>query len=264
MLVNPSGFVEQLMAGTLDESMTVIKNAYKGWSVTENAFPAEIKNRNLADKEILPHFPYRDDGLLLWEAIEQFVTQYVRLYYRRQVDVQDDKELQAWAGELASHQFGRVRDMPAKIDSKQQLIELITTLIFTSGPQHGAVNFSQYDYMGFVPNMPLAAYCPVPGQSPLEATLDPKEQEKKLMEFLPPKEEAYGQVQVMETLSTYHYDTLGFYESDAFIDPKAIEIIEAFQKSLAQIESRIDTRNNRRSVGYKFMKPSEILNSISI
>lgn len=33
------------------------------------------------DKEVLPNFHYRDDGLLLYNAINTYVTKYVNLYY---------------------------------------------------------------------------------------------------------------------------------------------------------------------------------------
>ena len=31
------------------------------------------------DKETLPYFPYRDDGLLLWNEIGKFAKEYVKL-----------------------------------------------------------------------------------------------------------------------------------------------------------------------------------------
>jgi arachidonate 15-lipoxygenase len=108
------------------------------------------------DTNQLPHYPYRDDGLLLWNAIQTFVSGYLNYFYPTDGAMVGDVELQSWAQELASDQGGKVKGMPQRIDRVQQLIEIVTTIIFTCGPQHSAVNFPQYEYMSFAANMPLA------------------------------------------------------------------------------------------------------------
>lgn len=257
VLINKGGLVDKLLAGTIEESWTIIKHAYEGWSFKEFAFPTELKNRHMDDSDLLPHYPYRDDGMLLWNAVHRYVRDYLSLYYQTDTDVQQDKELRAWADELSSPSLGRVKDMPQVIETKAELVDIVANIIFTCGPQHAAVNFSQYDYLGFVPNMPAAAYCPVPGQN------DPKT-EALLLNFLPPAEQARGQLELVYALTAYQYDRLGFYEEGMFTDPAALQVIETFQQNLAQIEKRINLRNERRLAPYKFMKPSEILNSLSI
>jgi arachidonate 15-lipoxygenase len=52
-----------------------------------------------------------------------------------------DETLQAWAHDIATE--GNVNGMPDKIDSVDQLVGIITTVIFICGPQHSAVNFPQ-------------------------------------------------------------------------------------------------------------------------
>ena len=263
-LMNKGGILDRLLAGTLEESLQVLSDSYKSWSVKEFAFPKDIENRGLSDEAALPHFPYRDDGLLIWGAVEKFVTSYIRLYYKKEKDVAQDTELQAWAKELKDPDQGHVIDMTSPINTRQELIDLVTTVIFTCGPQHGAVNFSQYDYMAFVPNMPLAAYCPVPGQNPNTGAFEEEVDEQFLMQFLPPTRPTSEQTQFAEILTSFKYDRLGFYEDDAFEDPDALQLVENFQQDLFQIERRIDLRNGKRQVPYPFMKPSEILNSISM
>ncbi len=273
-LLNRGGILDNLLAGTLEESLTVVTDAYKSWSVKEFSFPHELENRGLLDRDFLPHFPFRDDGMLLWKAIEKLVTGYVELYYRSEQDLIDDTELRAWAGELADPALGNVIDMPSPISTRQELFELLTNVIFTCGPQHSAVNFSQYDYMAHVPNMPLAAYCPVPGQNPVSVdartapALSSAENETQmkdlLMRFLPPAAPTTEQMRFAFILANYHYDRLGFYADKDFDDPEALLLIDQFKQELFQIERRIDLRNEKRHVPYKFLKPSEILNSISL
>jgi arachidonate 15-lipoxygenase len=257
LLINKGGAVERLLSGTLEDSLQICRNKYASWSFSDFAFPTEIKNRGLDSAEGLPHYPYRDDGLLTWNAIESFVTAYVQLYYPEDTTVAEDTELQAWAEELAHPDFGRVKDIPDRILDRSQLSKILTNIVFTCGPQHAAVNFSQYDYMAYVPNMPLAAYCPV-GEQGVPVTND------TLMDFLPPQGQAAFQVEIVDALTCYHYDRLGFYDNGDFTDPEALALIQKFQHDLEGIESTIDERNKSRVFPYKFLKPSEILNSISI
>lgn len=48
--------------------------------------------------------------------------------------------------------------MPRTITRRSTLVEILTSIIFVCGPGHSAINFSQYEYMSFVPNMPLSIY----------------------------------------------------------------------------------------------------------
>ena len=72
-LINTGGIVDELLAGTLRESMELVKEAYEGWNIKDFAFPKEIENRRMGNVERLPHYPYRDDGMLVWNAIHTLV-----------------------------------------------------------------------------------------------------------------------------------------------------------------------------------------------
>lgn len=65
--------------------------------------------------------------------------------------------LQAWAASLADPNGGSVTGMPAAITSRQALSDVLTAIIFTCGPQHSAINYTQFDYGGYALNMPLCA-----------------------------------------------------------------------------------------------------------
>jgi linoleate 9S-lipoxygenase len=45
---------------------------------------------------LLKDFPYAEDGLLLWEALEEWVGDYLALYYKDDAAVVADPELAAW------------------------------------------------------------------------------------------------------------------------------------------------------------------------
>ena len=254
-LVNEGGPVQNLLAGSLEESLDLIKDAYKSWSFDQFAFPTELKNRGMNDCERLPHYPYRDDGMLLWDAITNFVSKYLQLYYKNTEDITGDEELQNWATEMTAQDGGRVKGFPEKIETFEQLVEVVTTIIFTAGPQHSAVNFPQYDYMSFVPNMPFAAY--------QEINADFSFSDETIMSFIPGPALALRQTSMMYLLGTYHYDKLGYYEQP-FADPNAAKLVKQFQQNLKAIEQKINIRNKHRLVEYKYFKPSQVLNSTSI
>ena len=47
----------------------------------EGTFPKHLEERGLMDKDVLPEFPYRDDGLLVYEAIKTYVSKIIKYYY---------------------------------------------------------------------------------------------------------------------------------------------------------------------------------------
>ena len=252
--LQPGGPVDEFMAGSLAESLGFVAKVYEEWSVEKFTFPRLIKSRRTDDPEILPHFPFRDDGMLIWNAVEKFVYEYLQLYYKTSQDLIDDYELQNWARELVAQDGGRVKGMPAKIETLEKLIEIISVVVFTCAPLHSALNFSQYEYMAFVPNMPYAAYHPIPETKGVDL--------ETIMKILPPFKQAADQVMWTEILTSYHYDKLGFYDEE-FADPLAQEIVVQFQQNLHEIERQIDIRNQTRPIPYNYFKPSQIINSIN-
>ncbi|MGK7931034.1 MAG: lipoxygenase family protein [Microcystaceae cyanobacterium] len=248
------GPVDRFMAGTLEESLTFVAQTYQTWSIQDFVFPTEIKKRKMDNRELLPHYPFRDDGLLVWQTVEDFVTNYLKLYYKTAEDLSEDYELQNWAQELAAQDGGRVKGMPSKIETLEQLIEVLTVVVFSCGPLHSALNFPQYEYMTYVPNMPYAAYHPVPDTKGMDMAT--------IMKFLPPFKPAADQVFWTMVLTSYHYDELGFYDEE-FADPLAQETVVQFQQNLADVERQIEIKNQTRPIPFEYFKPSEIINSIN-
>lgn len=255
-LIGRGDYVDQLFAGTLQESLEIVTSSYKEWSFDQFAMPTEIKNRGMDDVASLPHYPYRDDGMLVWNAIKSFVSNYLNIYYKTPEDISSDTELQAWAQELVSNEGGRIKGMPDRIGTVQQLVDIATTIIFTCGPQHAAVNYPQYEYMAFVPNMPLAAYKQITEEGAIA-------DRKSLLSFLPPPKRIADQLSLIYILTAYRYDRLGYYD-EQFDDEEAQGAVEKFHQDLNAVELKISLNNRHRLVEYNYLKPRLIPNSISI
>ncbi|MCL1127485.1 lipoxygenase family protein [Shewanella surugensis] len=263
LLIPPSGPVDQLLAATLEGSLGISVAAAESWSVAET-FPESIRARGLESKESLPHYPYRDDANLIWEAVVSYVKEYVNVYYKTEQDITGDYELQAWANKLADTgpEGGHIKGMPSQIDTIEQLSKFLAVIIFQNSAGHSSINFTQYPYIGFSPNMPLAGYSDYRKFLAEEGSTE-KEQLDFMLNFLPPQALAQGQIEITFGLSIYHYDSLGDYARE-LSDPLAKHALYRFSQSLSNIEQRIEKRNRLRSVPYKYLLPSEVLNSASI
>lgn len=164
-------------------SLSVAHQAVHTFNIKTMCFKHDFALRGVADSSVLPcpHYPFRDDGQLVWDALERFVSAYLQHFYTFDSDVKEDHELQAWAGELAAVDGGNVGGFPERIQGIEEYIELITAIIFHLGPFHSAVNFLQFEYESLCTNMPCASY------------VDPEELSKKrvitrqdIMDMLPP------------------------------------------------------------------------------
>jgi arachidonate 15-lipoxygenase len=252
-LVNPGGFLDQMMAPTLDQTMAIVSNAISDFRFDERRLRRDIADRGLDDETVLPSFPYRDDGYLVLDAIETMVREYLGLYYLRPEDVTGDAETQRWL--TAMRDDGRLQGLPDRIDTFDALVALVSQIVWIAGPQHAAVNYPQWDYVAFVPNQPFAGYAEAPREKGRFT------READLMAVYPKDEKTKTQMLLMQALTGLQYTRLGHYPKDAFADPRAQDVMASFRARLAEVETVIDRRNLERRLDYPFLKPSRIPNS---
>jgi arachidonate 15-lipoxygenase len=259
LLLSDKGLLQQVLETGLSGALQLMKERYDTWTFDDLDFPERLKSRGVDDDVALPYFPYRDDGLLLWEVLGRYVEAYLNNYYESDTDVQEDYELQAWAVELSL----KVKGFSPKIDSILSLKIIVQRMIWTAGPQHASVNFPQIEYFGFVPNYPTAFYTEPP-ENLSSATISNKD----LLKFLPPAEKAAAQIEVAIALSGYHYDSLlDYYEK---LEPSAAAICKQFYDELrGPISEEIEERNRQREeqrglLAYPYFLPKNVPNSTSV
>lgn len=271
-----NGFFDETGALGYTGSNELLRRAYSGTGENykgtphlfyQTALPTDVENRGVAS---LPGYHYRDDSRLIWDAIHTYVTDILKLRYQSSEDLRGDSELQTWKQELVSPDYGRLQGLlpPEKVDQLtgsltdlEDLATILTNVIFTATAQHSAVNFGQYEYAGWVPNMPFALYQPLTDVSNQhEPTLD-------LTARLPDRVQTIKQMILVKALSMPVPDSSPslLTMKNPFKDAAAQRVFEAFQGDcLLQIEQKITERNAVLEQPYVRLLPSKIAQSIAI
>jgi arachidonate 15-lipoxygenase len=261
-LISKTGIISQILEGGLGGSLDLIRNEYGNWTFDALDFPAQIASRGTNDAATLPYYPFRDDGMLVWNLLGNYIDDYLALYYTSDDDVARDYELAGFAGQLAGTTdagVGRVPGFPSTIETLDQLRETIRRIVWMAGPQHAAVNYPQIDFSTFVPNMSGATFAP-PADAAVDAT--------GLLAFLAPKTITEAQVHTSYALAGYQYDRLLDYTLCPADGSQAL-VTKYFGILNTSIAPTIVQRNVERAatpglLAYPYLLPANIPNSTSV
>lgn len=65
-----------------------MKKYYKTVNLSSYDLPEVLKERGVDDPEKLPGFHYRDDALRLWNAIKEYISKILSIYYQSDEDIE--------------------------------------------------------------------------------------------------------------------------------------------------------------------------------
>lgn len=279
-LINADGIIEKSFTPR-KYSMEICSAVYDQlWQFDLQALPADLISRGIAVEDPkAPHglkltiedYPYANDGLLIWDAIKKWVADYVTYYYPKANLVQSDDELQAWWTEIRTEGHADKKDESwwPVLETPDDLIGIVTTIIWVSSGHHAAVNFGQYDFAGYFPNRPTITRTNMPTEDPNDAEKEEflKKPEDFILKCFPSQVQATIVMAILDVLSTHSPDEeyLGekiqpYWKDDKYINA----IFEQFTGRLKEIEGIIDARNtngdlkNRFGAGvvtYQLLKP---------
>ncbi|KAJ4724170.1 Lipoxygenase [Melia azedarach] len=281
LLVNADGIIETTFTPQ-KYCMELSSVAYdKEWRFDYEALPKDLINRGLAVEDPnSPHGlkltiednPYANDGLDIWAALKQWATDYVNHYYPEKSLVESDEELQAWWTEIRTVGHGDKKDEPwwPVLKTPDDLIQIITTMIWVTSGHHAAVNFGQYTFGGYFPNRPTMARDKMPTEDRTEEDWKffVEKPELALLHCFPSKIQATKVMLILDTLSSHSPDEeyLGKHMEQPWeADPVIRAAFERFSGRLKEIEGIIDARNanenlhNRNGAGvvpYELLKPT--------
>lgn len=262
-LITPGGPIDHIFAGTIKSSQQTAVHARLSFDFAKGMLPQDIVNRGVGADSALGNYPYRDDGLLVWNAIETWVKEYVGTYYASDADVTGDTELAAWAEAIAGS--GKLKGFAAP-QTVQDLIDICTMTIFTGSAQHASVNFPQKAIMEYAPAVTGAYWQPAPDNQKGGTKAD-------WLAMMAPETLALEQLKVLYLLGSLYYRPLGTYLSPNFPYPQWFQDpqivgeggpLARFQAALADVEEQIVARNAERLRPYTFLLPSNIPSSTNI
>ncbi len=262
-LINEGGPIDAFFGGTITSSQLAAVKARLSFDFSKKMTPVDFVERNVADPARLPDYPYRDDALLVWEAIRDWAKQYIEIYYVDDTAVTGDTELAQWAISIASE--GHIIGFEP-ITTRAQLIDVCTMIIYTASAQHAAVNFPQRTIMTFAPAVTGAGWTAAP-------TEQSDHNKGEWLDYMPPISLALEQLSSLFLLGSVYYRPLGDYRTNRFpynswFQDPAITGSEGplarFQAGLRAVEARIVARNERRMHAYEYLQPSLIPTSTNI
>ncbi len=256
-LINQGGKVEQLATSKIESAYLVIQKVRREFHFRNAFLPAQLTARGVDLQSQLKEYPYRDDALLIWQAIHDWVQSYIGVYYGSDGDVINDAELQSWVREIEDPAMGSIQGFTPTggMTTRAVLAETLTMIIFTASAQHAAVNFPQAEAAA-VPYQPLAGYAAAPRK------LGHSEQDA--VDFLPPLDRAIKQTHTLTMLGNTYYTQLGEYAVGSFDNLAVVPHLLDFKKVLLKTENMINGRNRSRRTPYQHLKPSRIPQSINI
>uniref|UniRef100_I3MQM7 Arachidonate 5-lipoxygenase n=1 Tax=Ictidomys tridecemlineatus TaxID=43179 RepID=I3MQM7_ICTTR len=211
--------------------------------------------------EDIPYYFYRDDGLLVWDAIQTFTSEVVSIYYESDQVVEEDQELQDFVKDV--YMYGmrgkKASGFPKSIKTREKLSEYLTVVIFTASAQHAAVNFGQYDWCSWIPNAPPTMRAPPPTAKGVVNI-------EQIVDTLPDRGRSCWHLGAVWALSQFQENELflGMYPEEHFIEKPVKEAMARFRKNLEAIVSVIAERNKNKKLPYYYLSPDRIPNSVAI
>uniref|UniRef100_A0A0C9S685 Lipoxygenase n=1 Tax=Wollemia nobilis TaxID=56998 RepID=A0A0C9S685_9CONI len=274
ILINAEGVIESSFTPG-KYCMEISAAAYRTqWRFDTEALPADLIRRGMAVEDstqphgvklVIEDYPYAADGLLIWSAIKEWVEKYVDCYYSEPSRVPNDVELQAWWEEIKTKGHLNLKNEPwwPKLETKEDLASILTTMIWLASGQHAALNFGQYPYGGYVPNRPCLMRRLIPEEKDPEYQNFISNPPKYFLSSLPSLLQSLNLMAVIDTLSTHSPDEeyLG-QKPPSSSDLNVVDAFHKFSARMQSIEKAIHQRNkdlslrNRNGAG---MVPYELL-----
>lgn len=260
-LVDDQAYMHQLFAIGNVGAVTLLVRAYQSLTWADTDFRAKNKARGIDDRSKLPYFPYRDDGEVIYQAMEDLVNDYVNFYYATDNDVLGDHEVQGFANEVSFDGLGsnggqgKLRSFPASITSKAMMADIVTRLIWTSTAQHTAVNYPITAYGAFTPNMPTKVY----------------DDDRVAPEVFNPLRLPNGLVSAVQagvamSLGSLRIDRLFDYGARLMDQGGQVIVLKHYNRLHSTVKPLLDNRNKQRFqegyLTYPYLSPAWIPNSI--
>jgi arachidonate 15-lipoxygenase len=252
-VIAPGGSQDRLLAPPIDVQASILNAALDRLDLASLDPTVDFARRGV-DRDGLPEYPFRDDGLPAWAALQRWIRDYVGLYYTSDAAVAADTELAAFIAEVGAPDGGRLPNLVAGFQARtvDDVVQLVSRIVFRLTTYHASINDSSWDWVGYVPNMPTAGFAPLPGPEGTRADWE---------KMLTPPDLAWETITATYNVYALKVNHLGQYP--AFDDPRVAPLLARYQADLQAIEQEIAQRNAGRLLPYTFLLPSRVALSIN-
>ncbi|KAL5055440.1 hypothetical protein RYX36_036122 [Vicia faba] len=258
-LINGGGVIEACFSPG-KYAMELSSAAYKNmWRFDMESLPADLIRRGMAVEDpsmpfgvklVIDDYPYAADGLLIWSAIKEWVESYVEHFYFESNSIASDVELQEWWSEIKFKGHHDKRNEPwwPKLDTKEDLSGILTTIIWVASGQHAAINFGQYPFGGYVPNRPTLMRKLIPQENDPDYEKFIENPQLFFLSSLPTQLQATKVMAVQDTLSTHSPDEeylgqVNHLHNHWINDHAVLKLFSKLSTRLEEIEEIINARN---------------------
>lgn len=118
LLLKPKAFFDQFSQYSNSEICKLLKKGLEEFTINKKILPKDIELRGV---ENIKYYPYRDDALMIWEALSSYVENYLNLFYTTENEISKDEYLIKWKINI-KHELN--------INSDVSLPILLTTILF--------------------------------------------------------------------------------------------------------------------------------------
>jgi arachidonate 15-lipoxygenase len=256
----PGGRTPELQSISVDGIPTLTDRGWSSFNWHDRSLDRHFESRGLGSRDVFPDLPVRDDLHIYTVAIKRMAKSYVDLYYPSDEDVQGDTELVSWVRTIRAPDgadiptFGNAN---GRIDTVDELVEAIASIIWRASPWHAVVNYPVYETTAYAPAYPASLFGPPPraGQTYVEADF---------LGLLPPEKVSRSLLVDLVQVSNLRMNRLGHYPAGTFQDPRVGWLVDEFQQELEAIAVQIRERNRFRTIPFPFLDPSLVTASVHI
>ncbi len=254
--IAPTGFMVEYQSPTDDSAFELVHRTLSNFDFGASDLEAHLAARGMDDPERMPWYPLRDDGLPVMRAIRNWVESYLEVYYPNDALVGADTEVRRWLAAIGDPNQGGLRGVP-RVQTRSELARIVAAIIWRVTAFHSTINYTGWEFRGWVPNYPTAAFGPGPSPGTAHTEAD-------LLAMFPPLDVTIGVQEVMYQLGHARYNRLGDYGRRDFTDARVVGAKEAFRSELAEVATATDARNRTRPVPYNYLHPDNIPASIHV
>lgn len=242
-LIGRGGLFDTCFAAGWEGTAVLLQRGVELWRYDQMLLPKQIAERQVDD---ISDYPYRDDGLELWQIVERYVSNYTHLFFDTEKSLLSDQALHHWSRELRSHGFEEATTLSS-------LNRLLTAALFNV-VQHTFVNALQFDMFACPLLFPSTMHVPVPREAS-EVT------EQTLLAAMPTVAQTLEATRATFAFSI-QYNVLGD-DLVAFHQGPGRVAAETFVRELAAFAEHAERRDDARQIPYLASHPRRISNSIN-